>query len=211
MTAFADPSEVAEAKARIRAAVLATRRSVPTTARETADAAVLAALTTLSRGARAPRTVAAYAPMKDEPGGTDLPHAVVAAGVARLLLPVLRDDLDLDWAEYAGPDSLVTSERGMREPLSPRLGVTAIGEAELVVVPALSVDSTGIRLGRGGGSYDRALAHVPASTPVVALLYDGELVDRLPAEPHDRPVGGAITPSSGIVHLPTAAGRAAGG
>ena len=35
----------------------------------------------------------------------------------------------------------------------------------------------------------------PAAAPVVALLYDGELVEALPAEPHDRPVGAVITPA----------------
>ena len=50
----------------------------------------------------------------------------------------------------------------MREPAGPRLGRAAVAEAQLVVVPALAVDRRGLRLGRGGGSYDRALARVPA-------------------------------------------------
>lgn len=210
MTAFPDPSEAAQAKARMRGAVLAARRSAPVAVREAADAALLGTLTGLVRRIRA-RTVAAYAPMNCEPGGTDLPEALAATGVPRLLFPVLRDDLDLDWAAYAGADSLAPADRGFRQPLSPRLGVAAVDTADLVVVPALAVDPAGVRLGRGGGSYDRALAHVPASTLVTALIYDDELVERLPAEAHDRPVRAAITPSAGIVYLPTPAGRAAGG
>jgi 5-formyltetrahydrofolate cyclo-ligase len=76
------------------------------------------------------------------------------------------------------------------EPSGPRLGPAAVADAHLVVVPALAVDRTGTRLGRGGGSYDRALARVRA--PSVALLYAGELVDALPAEPHDRRVSGVL-------------------
>jgi 5-formyltetrahydrofolate cyclo-ligase len=62
------------------------------------------------------------------------------------------------------------------------------------VVPALAVDRRGSRLGRGGGSYDRALARVPAGRPVLALLYDGECPEVVPTEPHDRRVTVAVTP-----------------
>jgi 5-formyltetrahydrofolate cyclo-ligase len=58
-----------------------------------------------------------------------------------------------------------------------------------------------MRMGRGGGSYDRALARLAGISPrplVLALLHDGELVDAVPAEPHDQPVDGAITPRGGL-------------
>ncbi|MGH3743069.1 MAG: 5-formyltetrahydrofolate cyclo-ligase, partial [Micromonosporaceae bacterium] len=53
------------------------------------------------------------------------------------------------------------------------------------------------RLGRGGGSYDRALARLAPGTPVIALLYDDELIRQLPTQPHDRRVTAVITPSAG--------------
>jgi 5-formyltetrahydrofolate cyclo-ligase len=87
------------------------------------------------------------------------------------------------------------------EPVDVRRGVDAIRTAALVIVPALAVDrSTGVRLGQGGGSYDRALARVGPNVPTVALLHDGELLDGVPAEPHDRPVRHAALPG-GIVRL----------
>jgi len=76
----------------------------------------------------------------------------------------------------------------------------AIGSADAVLVPALAVANDGTRLGRGGGSYDRALARVPVGTPVWVLLYDDEVGVSVPVEPHDRLVTGAATPS-GIVRL----------
>jgi 5-formyltetrahydrofolate cyclo-ligase len=88
----------------------------------------------------------------------------------------------------------------VREPPGPRLGVTAIASAEIVFVPALAVDATGARLGRGGGSYDRALRRVGAGVPVIALLYAGEIVPAVPTEPHDHPVTAALTPD-GLVDL----------
>ncbi|GIM96033.1 hypothetical protein Ato02nite_078260 [Paractinoplanes toevensis] len=142
-------------------------------------------------------------PVGTEPGGADLP-AVLAAH-ARVLLPVLLPDNDLDWVAYSGPASLAPGPRGLREPTGPHLGVTAIAGADLILVPGLAVDRRGMRLGRGGGSYDRALSRVSGGrTIVIALLHDGELVDEVPTEPHDRPVDAAITPH-GVVGLSRAA------
>lgn len=138
-------------------------------------------------------TVAAYAPMGREPGGDDLPRRLHNAGF-RVLLPLLRADNDLDWAVYDG--TLVAARFGLREPDTPRLGVTAIGEADVAIVPALAVGRDGMRLGRGGGSYDRVVDRMTA-TAIVALLYDGEWPQPVPSEPHDRPVTHTVTPSSG--------------
>lgn len=193
-------------KANIRARLLATRRDAPSDAAARVQAALLAALGPGGepRKRRSSRfTLTAYVPFGVEPGGSDLP-AVVATAMGpggRLLLPVLLEDLDLDWAVYDG--TLVPGRRGLAEPAGPRLGRAAVTEASLVVVPAVAVDRRGVRLGRGGGSFDRALARVPPGTTVVALLHDGELLDEsLPAEPHDRRVSAVITPALGLVALP---------
>jgi 5-formyltetrahydrofolate cyclo-ligase len=75
---------------------------------------------------------------------------------------------------------------------------------DLVLVPALAVDRhTGVRLGRGGGSYDRALARTHPGTPVIALLYPGELLEGVPAQPHDARVTAVLTPD-GLLRLPCA-------
>ncbi|MFI6825068.1 5-formyltetrahydrofolate cyclo-ligase [Micromonospora sp. NPDC050187] len=205
MTDFSDEAEATPGtKRQTRADLLARRRALGVAERATAATAVGVALVDLVRRLR-PRRITGYVPVGSEPGG-DLPEVLRAAlpPGAELLLPVLRDDLDLDWAGYTGPGGLVAAGRGMREPAGPRLGRAAVAGAELVVVPALAVDRRGIRLGRGGGSYDRALARVSAGTPTVALLHDGELVDRLPAEPHDRPVRAVVTPTGGLRELTTA-------
>ena len=117
-----------------------------------------------------------------------------------MLLPVLRPDNDLDWAAYDGPAGLVAAGRGLLEPTSPPLGVHALATADVVLVPGLAVSSRGERLGRGGGSYDRALGRVPAGTPVTVLLYDDEVGLDVPVEPHDRPVTHVAT-ASGVQAL----------
>jgi 5-formyltetrahydrofolate cyclo-ligase len=203
---FSDEAEVARAvKADLRVAMLAHRRSLPADLHAAAAALVQAELADLVRRVR-PRRVTAYVPVGTEPGGPDLPDALLAtlAPDGELLLPLLRADLDLDWAAYPGPGSLAVAGRGLREPRGRPLGVAAVSRADLVVVPAVAVDRRGIRLGRGGGSYDRALARIGTEVMTVALLHDGELVDALPAEPHDRGVRAVITPSAGLRLLPAA-------
>ncbi|GLX02174.1 5-formyltetrahydrofolate cyclo-ligase [Microtetraspora sp. NBRC 16547] len=144
--------------------------------------------------------VACYWSIGSEPSTHGLVFALWKHG-ATVMLPVLRPDRDLDWAVYDGPDSLAPGPYGIMEPVDTRRGVDAIRTAALVIVPALAVDrSTGIRLGRGGGSYDRALARVGPNVPTVALLHEGELIEGIPAESHDQPVAFGALPT-GIVHL----------
>ncbi|MGA5407261.1 5-formyltetrahydrofolate cyclo-ligase [Streptomyces lavendulocolor] len=141
-------------------------------------------------------TVAAYVSIGSEPGTRALLDALRERGV-RVLLPVLLADNDLDWAVYEGAERLVRARRGLLEPAGPRLGVDAVLEADTVLLPGLAVDARGMRLGRGGGSYDRVLARIVRSgldPALVVLLYANEVVERVPEEPHDHPVHAVVTP-----------------
>ncbi|RHW23737.1 5-formyltetrahydrofolate cyclo-ligase [Nocardioides immobilis] len=138
-------------------------------------------------------TVAGYVSVGSEPGTTALLDRLVDAG-KRVILPVLLPDNDLDWSTYHGGTSLAPAGRGLLEPLGPRLGVDAIATADAVLVPGLAVSPTGQRLGRGGGSYDRALARVPVGTFTCVLLYADETGHPVPTEPHDRAVTAVATP-----------------
>lgn len=142
-------------------------------------------------------TVAAYVSVGKEPGTGPLLDVLAESG-KRVILPCLLPDGDLDWAAYDG--RLARAARGLLEPTGPRLGVDAIATADVVLVPGLAVDRTGYRLGRGGGSYDRALGRVPVGTLTCVLLYPGEIGLDVPVEEHDRPVVAAAT-AEGIVRL----------
>ena len=139
-------------------------------------------------------TVAAYVSMGTEPGTGALLDALDDAG-KRVILPLLQPDNDLDWALHTGPGDLVSAGRGLLEPAGRRLGVDAVAGADVVLVPGLAVAVDGTRMGRGGGSYDRALARVPVGTFTCILLYDDELVAGVPHERHDLAVRAAATPS----------------
>ena len=145
-------------------------------------------------------TVAAYYSLGTEPDTHGLVFALWKRG-SYVVLPVLLPDGELDWASYEGPDSLAPGPKGLLQPVEPVRGPETVARADVVLVPALAVDVSGNRLGRGGGSYDRVLARVGGQVPTIALVYDGELLPSVPVEPHDRKVRAVARPSHGITQL----------
>jgi len=149
----------------------------------------------------AARRIALYVSMRPEPQTGPLIDWLLASG-REVLLPVLYADNDLGWGLAPGAADLVPGRLGLSEP-PVDLGADAITSAELVICPALAVDLNGVRLGRGGGSYDRALARVSPGTPIWAVVHEREILESLPTAPHDRPVHAALTPSR-LVRVGTA-------
>jgi 5,10-methenyltetrahydrofolate synthetase len=142
-------------------------------------------------------SIAAYVSIGTEPETRSLLFALWKRGTY-VLLPLLLPDGDLDWASYEGPDSLVPGPHGLLEPTEPPRGTGAIEAADVVIVPSLAIDRTGMRLGRGGGSYDRALARVGPGILTVGLVYDSELLEEVPADPHDQRVRAVVSPTGGF-------------
>ncbi|MET9637447.1 5-formyltetrahydrofolate cyclo-ligase [Streptomyces virginiae] len=197
---MAEKPPTASAKSELRRRLLAARRALSPDARRTAAAALAATALELPELAGA-HTVAAYVSVGGEPGTRELLDALRAAG-KRVLLPLLLPDDDLDWAPYEGPGSLREAahpgKMRLLEPSGPALGPDAVTRADAVLLPGLAVDGRGMRLGRGGGSYDRVLQRLEragAHPALVVLLYDDEVVARVPEEPHDHPVQAVATPS----------------
>ena len=185
-----------EEKAALRTRLLTARAALPQEQRTAAGRAMRDALLERPEVQMA-GTIAAYCSVGAEPDTRGLLFALWKRG-SYVLLPLLRPDGDLDWASYEGPESLVPGPRGLLEPGEPPRGPGAVARADVVLAPALAVDRAGNRLGRGGGSYDRALARVGPLVPLIALVYDAELLDRVPAEPHDVKVRAAVSPGAGV-------------
>lgn len=185
--------DTVECKRRLRRELLAQRRAISAEARRAAGAAIRDAVLTLPELATA-RTVTAYVSVQAEPDTSALLETLLARR-RTVLLPITLPDMSLDWVAYEGPASLHPAAHGLLEPSGTRLGADAVRKADLALLPALAVDTSGLRMGRGGGCYDRVLATLPPDVLSCALLYDHELIPRVPAEPHDRRVGAVATPS----------------
>ena len=182
---------MSEAKTALRDQLLTARRRRPLLELGEAARAIAGHLLEWEPVRRA-ATVAAYVSVGAEPGTGVLIDRLREQG-RRVIVPVLRPDHDLDWAVHDG--ALEPAGRGLLEPVGPRLGTDSVATADVVLVPGLAVAADGMRLGRGGGSYDRTLARLPAGTPTCVLLYDDELLPGVPHEPHDLRVTAAATPS----------------
>lgn len=189
----AGAADASAAKLALRDQMLTARHRIPLAGLGEAAAAVAGHLLAIPE-VRGAATVAAYVSIGAEPGTGLLLDTLRDAG-RRVILPVVLPDLDLDWAAYDGPGSLAPARLGLMEPTGPRLGVDAVATADVVLVPGLAVSQDGLRLGRGGGCYDRTLARVPVGTFTCVLLHDGEVGLDVPAEAHDRAVTAAVTPS----------------
>ena len=136
------------------------------------------------------RRIACYLPAGNEPD-TELFIDWALDNDIEVLLPVAKKDGSLDWVIFDGE----TSEGifGFAEAAGPTVAPLNV---DLAIIPALAVDQTGQRLGKGKGYYDRALLHFEPRPKIVAVVFDEELVERVPVEPHDHPVDAVVTPSS---------------
>ena len=189
-------------KAALREQLLAARRKVPDDVRAAEAKALNEHLESVVDDGS---TVCAYVPVGAEPGSVAMLDLMLRRA-ARVLLPIVRTDADgtplpLRWADYR-PRQLVTARFGLLEPAEPSADeVFGPAGADLILVPALAVDRHGVRLGRGRGFYDRSLAHRNPKAPLAAVVRDDELLDELPAEPHDVPMTHALTPRHGLIAL----------
>lgn len=184
------------AKRQLRALTRQIRQLVPPEQRHLRDACIQENLLEFLRylsprsGRAGVQTIAAYSPLPGEPGGADLPAAVAAVG-ADVVLPRVTA-AGLEWASYSAGTQ--PGAYGIAEPVAP--AIPDLSTVDVIIIPALAVDSTGRRLGQGGGFYDRAMSDFPASIPRVALVDDCEFLADIPSEPHDLMVSTVITPSA---------------
>ena len=134
------------------------------------------------------------------------PDMSLALGLfERALLPVLLDEAGAPlgaprWGLWEAGQALVTLGRPPAQPDGEARGAESLKEADLIVIPALAASADGTRLGQGGGWYDRALMHRSPGVPVVAAIFDDEVLEAgvIPAEPHDVPIDAIVTPTRTI-------------
>ena len=138
--------------------------------------------------------IACYLPFGDEPD-VELFLDWALENNIEILMPVSNSDGTLNWVIFDGStqNGIFDFPEAVGAQMEPR-------NVDLVIIPALAVSESGIRLGKGKGFYDRALPRFEPLPPVVAVVYDEEILDSIPSEAHDHPVDAAVTPA-GIKHF----------
>ncbi len=187
-------------KSFVRAAAMATRRSIRPEDAVAWDEAIAGHVLRLGELQRGPRTVHVYLdlPHRREVATRSLIERLLRLG-HRVVVPVVPENgHELIHALLTDPTDLRSGRYGVDEPRE--IVAVGIDEIDLVLTPALAVDPAGGRLGYGGGYYDRFLARLRDDTPTFALIYDGQRSERLPVEPHDVALTGFIT-ELGVVRV----------
>ena len=137
--------------------------------------------------------VTCFVSMATEPPTDELRKKLHELG-KKVALPIMKPGNSLAWGFDV--DDLVKNSYGIFEPAPVDVDIS---NASAILIPALRVGQDGTRLGRGAGYYDRALANVPTHSdggPLrICLVFDDEVDDSVPSEPHDAPIDVIVTPN----------------
>jgi 5-formyltetrahydrofolate cyclo-ligase len=174
--------------------VLAERDALPEAVRIAASAAISARI--LERADfRAARAVLLTLPFGSEWDTVAVVRAALAAGSIVAVPRVDKASRMLELHAIADPErDVVGGYRGIPEPL-PACPLVSRETIDFVLVPGVAFDRTGRRMGYGGGYYDRLLPLLSPRVARVAGAFDVQLVDRVPAAPHDIAVDAIVTES----------------
>lgn len=185
----------AEAKARLRTEMKARRQAMGISeGAAAAEAAARHFMFALLAGEPEPgATVAVYWPLGDEIDSRPLIDLLEIGGF-RLALPVVTGrDQPLLFRAWVPGEPLVDGHHGVMVPPETAPAV----RPRVVVTPLLAFDDACMRLGYGGGYYDRTLAALRADGqgPVTALglAYHGQHVDHVPHDGDDARLDGVVT------------------
>lgn len=192
-----DPAEIVAKKRAIRKTVQEKRTKLSKRTRARATEGLTEQLSNLVT-ARGARSISCYLPVASEPDTRPFISWAHEEAI-EILMPSTRADGLLDWVRDSG-EGTVAGAFGIPEPLGEHLSPLAVSDVDLMLVPACAVDERGIRLGWGRGYFDRNLGSMDRKPPVFAIVHDDEVFPELPAELHDVPVTGAVTPER-ILHF----------
>lgn len=182
VAAAADPANAPADKAGWRAAADTVARNRPAPVRKQHAAALAQHIVALAQQIGA-KTVALYSPVGAEPETRDLANTLIVHGYQLAYPRVAPDGSRMDMAVCAGPSALVARPRSrLLEPPGPACDPHVI---DLAVVPTVAVSPDLVRLGRGGGHYDRYLPQLRADAVTVAAVAAGCVWQWAPQEPHD--------------------------
>jgi 5-formyltetrahydrofolate cyclo-ligase len=134
-------------------------------------------------------TVACFIDAAGEPPTTALLQALWAQGMV-VLTPRVHGP-ELEWVVTTPTSELTAGAYGIPEVRAGELG--SLDDVQAMLIPALAIDHDGVRLGQGGGFYDRTLGGGRPHPPVLAVVFSDEDGIEVPREPHDMAVDAVIT------------------
>ena len=194
------PRDLDDAKRALRAELRERRAILSESQREEAASSLTTRLDALvaSTGAR---SISCFLSYSTEPDTRAFIEGALARGI-RVLLPISREDGLLDWAVATDSGDVADGLFGIPEPQGELLGPIAVGEVDLMIIPAAAVDESGMRLGWGRGFFDKTLGSIAKCPPAYAVVYDSEVLDQVPSDQFDQPVSGVVTPPRTLTFRP---------
>jgi 5-formyltetrahydrofolate cyclo-ligase len=143
---------------------------------------------------RRSRVIHCYVALPDEVATEHVVRTALSDG-KRLVVPVVATkERELSHIEITDYDrELAAGYRGILEPRGGEGHAVDASEVDLFIVPGVVFDRRGHRLGRGLGYYDRCLSRVKGLAVVCAMAYELQVLEDVPAEPHDVPVDYIVT------------------
>jgi 5-formyltetrahydrofolate cyclo-ligase len=188
---MSESPELSEAKRSIRNEKLRWRASLEPEEARVKSEQIAASLNKLPEYANA-KTILFYVSAKPNEVDThSLIRQALSKGV-RVLVPITDFDRNqLTFSQIRGMEELVRVRFGLLEPRADSLRPANANDADVIIVPGVAFDRECRRMGFGGGYYDRLLAG--ARAPAIALGYEGQFVERVPAGSKDVPVDVVVT------------------
>lgn len=178
-------------KASLRKDILSIRDSLPLVAKKIRDRAILERLLNLNEF-RTAKTIFFFASFRSEVDTIGMIKKALEGG-KRVVLPRVEGH-NLGLYEIRSLDELVPGYMKIPEPsvLTDDRKII-INKVDVIIIPGAVFDETGNRIGYGGGFYDRLLAELQNPVPVIAPTYEEQVIDSVPAEPHDKKVNIIVT------------------
>lgn len=183
--------QMTDAKTALRKELTAVRRRLAAEGNQTRDAQILSNLVALD-AYQCAEVLLCYHATAFEVGTVDLIRSALSDKKTVALPCCDPSTHTMSFYSFSDLSELVPSHYGICEPpQTPERLVTELSRA-ICIVPALSIDHAGNRLGYGGGYYDRFLAHNP-SLMTIGLCYSECCRESIPAQIHDIPLRMVIT------------------
>ncbi len=179
-------------KKEIRREILQRRDSISKNIKAEKDIAILQRIIMLPEFLNA-KTILFYASFRSEVDTIDLIKLSLHLDKRAVLPKVCKKENILRLYEIESLDELARGYMWILEPSVDETRLRNISDIDLIIIPGAAFDSHGNRLGYGAAYYDKLLATTEKKIPIVAPAYEEQIVEEIPAEPHDIKVNKIVT------------------